>query len=387
MKPIIIVGAGLAAWTVVKELRKLDQAVPLLMVAADAADFYSKPMLSNAVAADKSIAQLLQTPAANMASTLKVTLKAHTRVSSIDRAGKALILEEGSELTYSHLVLALGADPIRLPIAGDAANEIMSVNDLADYSKFRQRLSMVATGSGHLAILGAGLIGCEFANDLSSSLGKLSVYDLAAQPLGRLLPAQAAAFYQEKLASAGINFHFGRSIRQVDFAQKGSYRLSIDDGSTQHVDLLLSAVGLRPRTSLAEAAGLAINRGIQTDRYLATDDPSIFAIGDCAEVAGLNLPFVLPIMHAARALAATLAGQATTVGYPAMPVVVKTPACPTVVAPPPAGSTGNWQEEVLNDGVRSLFRSAEGQLLGFALCGATAGERQQWAKELPPTLI
>lgn len=391
MKPIVIIGAGLAGWTVVRELRKLDKKVPLVMVAADSADFYAKPMLSNALAAGKNAEQLVQTPAATMAANLAVELKTHCRVAGIDRLRLAVTLSDGSEVHYGRLVLALGADPIRLPIGGDAADEILSVNDLADYSRFRQLLAKLdAADESRLVILGAGLIGCEFANDLRATLPAgnkilVSVFDPSPQALGRLLPPVAAEFYQARLAAAGIDFHFGRSITSVE--HDGSrYRLTADNGEVSSAKLVLSAVGLRPRSQLASEAGLSVGRGIHTDRFLATDDPAIFALGDCAEVVGLNLPFVLPIMHAARALAATLAGQPTPVLYPAMPVVVKTPACPTVVAPPAAGADGRWQEERLANGVRSLFRATDGSLLGFALCGEAAAERQALTRELPATL-
>ena len=391
MKPIVIVGAGLAGWTVVRELRKLDKDVPLVMVAADSADFYAKPMLSNALAAGKTAEQLVQTPAATMATTLAIELRAHRHVTRIDRAQQCVVLDDGSELGYQRLALALGADPIRLPMAGNAAVEIVSINDLADYGRFRQKLASLNKPDGaRLVILGAGLIGCEFANDLRSKSADgnkiaVSVFDPSPQALGRLLPPAAAEFYRTRLADAGIDFHFGESITSV--AHDGhAYRLTASNGEIIQADLVLSAVGLRPRTGLASESGLSVGRGIRTDKFLATDDPAIFALGDCAEVVGLNLPFVLPIMNAARALAATLAGKPTAVVYPAMPVVVKTPACPTVVAPPVAGVSGQWQEERLANGVRSLFRADDGALLGFALCGDTVTERQALTKELPATL-
>ncbi len=392
MEPTVIIGAGLAGWTVVRELRKLDKTQPLIMIAADAADFYAKPMLSNALAAGKDSRQLIQTPAAVMAANLAVDLRAQRRVARIDRDRRVVLLDDASEIGYGRLVLALGADPIRLPIAGEAAADILSVNDLADYAHFRERLAALGSGSGRrIVILGAGLIGCEFANDLLALRAadpalQISVFDLAPQALGRLLPAQAAAFYRDRLAAAGIDFHFGESIASAD--HDGSrYRLTTARGASWAADLVLSAVGLRPRIGLAAEAGLAVGRGICTNRELASEsDPAIFALGDCAEVVGLNLPFVLPIMQAARALAATLAGQPTAVHYPAMPVVVKTPACPTVVAPPAPGVAGEWREEVTTGGVRSLFHGPDGRLLGFALCGDAAAERQALTRELPATL-
>jgi len=119
---------------------------------------------------------------------------------------------------------------------------------------------------------------------------------------------------------------------------------------------------------------------------LQTSDEDVYALGDCAEVEGRVLPFVMPIMQAARALAPTLAGKLTQVRYPAMPVVVKTPACPAVVSPPDMGAQGEWQVEEVDDGVRALFRSAEGKLLGFALLGTVTTEKNALAAQLPPVM-
>ena len=112
----------------------------------------------------------------------------------------------------------------------------------------------------------------------------------------------------------------------------------------------------------------------------------MFALGDCAEVEGLVLPFVMPIMQAARALAKTLAGTRTVVSYPAMPVVVKTPAHAVVVSPPRPGSEGQWDVTVSDQGARALLRDDQGRVVGFALTGAAVAEKQALTKELPPWL-
>jgi rubredoxin-NAD+ reductase len=384
MNPIVIIGGGLAGYTVARELRKLDKAVPLTMLMVDDGAFYSKPMLSNGLAQNKTAASLILSSAEQMASQLQADIRPRTRVKTVNAAAHRLELEgpEGStSLEYGKLVLALGADPIRLPLTGDGVDAVLSVNDRADYAAFRDALE----GRKRVAILGAGLIGCEFANDLAGSGHEVTVYDLAPQPLGRLLPAEAGQFMANALAAKGIAWRFGQSASKI---QKDGERLMLTTGNGQaeSFDLILSAVGLKPRIALAQAAGIKTNRGIATDRMLRTSAPDIFALGDCAEVEGLLLPFVLPLMACARALAATLAGQEKPVSYPAMPVVVKTPACPAVVSPPPVGASGAWQETVSETGVRALFRDQDGRLLGFALLGDGVGEKQTLAGQLPAWL-
>lgn len=385
MEQIVIVGGGLAGHTVAREFRKLDRDAELVMLCADAGDFYSKPMLSNALATGRSPEALVTAPAGKVAADLGMTLLPGSRVTAIDRARRVVVAEiDGRvvEQPYSRLVLAIGADPIRLPIEGSGAEAVLSVNDLLDYARFRASLP----AGGRVAILGAGLIGCEFANDLAGAGYRVTVFDVAAQPLGRLLPAESASFLKGRLGAAGIEWRLGESVARIESESSCLKLMPNGDGPSCEVDVVLSAVGLRPRISLAEQAGLEVSRGIVADRELRTSDPAIFAIGDCAEVCGLNLPFVMPIMQAARALAATLAGNATPVIYPAMPVVVKTPACPTAVAPPAPAAAGAWQIEANEEGVRALYRGTDGKLLGFALCGASAAERQALAKELPSML-
>jgi rubredoxin-NAD+ reductase len=278
-------------------------------------------------------------------------------------------------------VLALGADQIRLPIEGDGAADIITVNDLDDYGRFNAALADEHT----VAVIGAGLIGCEFANDLSHVGHAVHVVDIAQQPLPRLLPPEGGALLQRKLAALGVQWHLGTSVKRIE--RSGSaLRVTLADGATFDADIVLSAVGLKPRTELARAAGIRVNRGIVVNRMLETSAADVYALGDCAEVEGLVLPFVMPIMHAARALAATLAGKPTPVAYPAMPVLVKTPACPTIVSPPAAGAAGTWNVTADEEGVKSLFVDETGRLLGFALNGKATSERAALTKQLPPVL-
>jgi rubredoxin-NAD+ reductase len=377
--PVVIVGSGLAGYTVARELRKIDRETPLVVVSRDDAGFYSKPMLSTALAAGKAAAQLAGASAQQMAEQLAARVLAHTEIGSINPSGR--VLQAGDEtLRYSKLVLALGADPIAAPLEGDAAGEVMQVNDLAGYARFRAAIE----GGKRVALLGAGLIGCEFANDLAAAGYEVEVVDPAQRPLGRLLPEAAGERLRAALEALGVRFHLGLTARAVHRAGK-ALSIELSDGTRIAADAVLSAIGLRPRTALAASAGLKVDRGIVVDRFLATSAPDVYALGDCAEVEGHVLPYVLPIMQAARALAKTLAGTPTAVSYPAMPVVVKTPALPAVVCPPPA-VPGGWQVEASDAGIEARFEDAGGSLQGFALLGAATAKRNALAKELPALL-
>ena len=374
--PIVIIGSGLAGYTLARELRKLDRATPLAVVTADEGSFYSKPMLSNALASGKSASDLALKTAVAMAAELNATVHAGTEAQAIDLSERRLRTSDG-ELGWSKLVLALGADPIRLPLSGDGAAAVLSVNDLRDYARFRT----VLEGRKRVAILGAGLIGCEFANDLVLAGHAVEVADIAAQALGRLIPPEAAAGLRAALAAAGVRWHLGKKAVAVD-RSGNALVLGFEDGTHIEADIVLSAVGLAPRTALARTAGVEVRRGIVVDRFLRSSDPDVYALGDCAEVEGQVLPFVMPIMHAARALASTLGGSDKALIYPPMPVAVKTPALPTVVCPPAPGAAGAWQIESETGGMLARYVDAADRLLGFALTGAATAHKNRLVKEL-----
>ncbi len=374
---VVIVGSGLAAYTLAREFRKLDKQTPLTILSRDHAGFYSKPMLSNALASNKTAATLVMKPAEKMAVELNASVRANTRVDSLNTDAKTVRLNDGEVITYRDLVLALGADTLRIQMTGDGAEAVLSVNDLDDYARFADKLKDVKT----VAILGAGLIGCEFANDLLHRGIHSTVIDLADRPLSRLLPVEASAFLRDKLEAAGVQFRFNAAVHQVNKTAAG-FDVELTDNSHVQADLVLSAIGLRPRTELADAAGMAVNRGVKVDRYLATSAAHVYAIGDCAEVAGHVLPYVMPLMQQARALAATLTGTRTQVVYPCMPVMVKTPACPTVVCPPAPHAVGTWQVSTDADGCDARFIGADGSTLGFALLGAATSQKQTLAAQV-----
>lgn len=374
----MIIGTGLAGYHLAREFRKLDKTSPLILCTADDGRFYSKPMLSNALAKGATPEGLAMADAERMAGQLDAEIRTGSAIDAIE-PDRGQVLVNGQGLSYGTLVLAVGARQIPLPAAGDG--DVLTVNSLEDYTRFRRALD----GVRRVAVIGPGLIGCEFANDLCLAGKDVAVIGPDAHPLGRLLPSRAGAALKEGLARAGVQWRLGVTVETIA-RRAGGYTLTLSDGSELEADLVLSAIGLRPDTRLAAGAGLRVGRGIAVDRLLRTSRPQVYALGDCAEVSGLVLPFVMPIMHCARALARTLSGEPTEVRYPPMPVLVKTPAHPVVVAPPQPQAAGTWYEEPTGDGVRALFRDAGGRLLGFALTGEAVNEKQRLAGELPPVL-
>ncbi len=376
--PVVIVGTGLAGYSLAREFRKLDQATPLVLITADDGHSYSKPMLSTGFTKGKTARELSMADPVAMADQLKAVIRTFTKVTGIDTDRRCLQLGD-EELAYSKLVLAWGADVIRPAIAGTGIDQVHSINDLLDYERFREALH----GGKRVVIMGAGLIGCEFANDLRNGGYEVDVVALCDTALPGLLPAEAGNAVVRGLEMEGVRFHFGTTVARVDRVDSG-VRVVLGNGEVLEADLVVSAIGLKPRIELAQKAGLQVNLGIQVNRALETSAPDVYALGDCAEVDGHVLLYVLPLMACARALAKTLAGERTEVKYGAMPVVIKTPACPVVVAPAPVGAEGQWVVEGEGVDIRALFRAPDGRLLGFALTGSHIQEKQELARELPP---
>jgi len=384
--PLIIIGTGLAGYGVAREFRKYDQDTPVIIITSDDGRSYSKPMLSTGFTRDVEADELAQLDAGSMGKQLKASIWTMTEVSEIDTENQLVkIGDNKTTIHYGKLVLALGSEVIRPPLQGDALDHVYAVNDLLDYVDFRQAIQR--NNVRKLCIIGSGLIGTEFTNDLLNGGFEVEVVDPLGYCLPTLLPEPAGKAVQRALEDMGARFHFGPLVTEVNSREGGGVTVSLNNGETIDADLVVSAVGVRPRTSLAIASGLECGRGIKVNRRLETSAPNVYALGDCAEVEGHVLVYVAPLTAAARTLGKILADQPEDVVYPAMPVTIKTPACPVVVSPPAKDAQGAWQVKEDGNNVVAEFRGADGQLLGFALTGSEGTrERLELQKELPSIL-
>ena len=386
--PIVIIGTGLAGYNLAREFRKLDKETPLLLITSDDGRCYSKPMLSTGFTREQGANDLAQADAGQMAAQLQASIWTFTEVTTINTAEQTLLVNTQKSTAYKALVMASGADVVNPPLTGTGLESVYSINDLLDYGKFRETLQHRVAKK--VFIIGAGLIGSEFTNDLLNGGYEVTAVDPLAYNLATLLPEQAGRAVQQALEEQGAKFYFGTVAESVNTHPSGSGLLvSLANGEEVAADVVISAIGVRPRIKLAQQSGIKVNRGIIANRLMATSAANVYTLGDCAEVEGHVLYYVAPLMAAARALAKTLAGSPTEVIYPAMPVTIKTPACPVVVAPPAQHAQGSWEIQIDNADNKNIiaqFKSTSGQLLGFALTGQGTSEKQELQKQLPAIL-
>jgi len=380
----VIIGTGMAGITLARELRKLDGTTSITLITGDDGAVYSKPMISNAFAQGKTPQDLVQKSAQTLAEDLNVEILTATHVTAINRDDHTVTTRSphgDGVMGYRNLVLAVGAEPRPFTVQGKTAVPFPAVNSLADYARWREGL----IDGARVLLIGAGLIGVEFANDLAAAGYRVTVVDPAPQPLSRLLPDALGAVMAEALGGIGVDLRLGRVVSTIVPAPHANTAV-LDDGTKIVFDQALSAIGLIANTELAAAAGLTVDQGVRVDAHLATSHDHIYALGDCAQTDAGMLPFILPLMAQARALAQTLSGTPTPLRLAALPVAVKTPALPTVVCPPKPGTPGDWVIDGTGQDFRALFQGPDGVPSGFALTGGETRARQALAKDMPDLL-
>ncbi len=382
--PLTIIGSGMAGLGLARQVRASQAERPITLITADGGDDYSKPLLSTGFAKRLPPERLASRSALEVADQLGVVMRTHSRVEALDPDTRTLTL--GAErLPYGELVLATGAAPVApFAIPEAVAERVFTINDLDDYRGFHGALDALGRPA-RIAIVGIGLVGCEFANDLAAGGHAVELVAPEPAPLPRLLPEPLGHALGEAFVAAGIRLHTGRTVREL-MALGSRVGLGLDDGASLEADLVLVATGLRPRSELAAAAGLEVGAaGIHTDRLLATSTPGIFALGDVACVDGLNAMYVQPLQAGAKALARTLTGTPTPVRYGPWPVLVKTPLLP-VVSLPPTVPPARWRLEGEGQDLTALAENEDGRLIGFALTGGCVRRKVELARAAPPLL-
>ncbi|BCL75585.1 nitric oxide reductase FlRd-NAD(+) reductase [Jeongeupia sp. HS-3] len=361
-RPIVIIGSGHAGYTLARAYRRLNQTRPVVIVTEDDGADYPKPQLSHGFGNGASAERLIRQSAAGIAAELKVMICAHTTVLGIDFDAQLVRLEQRS-IPYGELVFAVGAQAYIPPMAGNALDQMLTLNTLQDYRRYREQLEH----SRHVLVIGGGLIGTEVAHDIARHK-RVSLVDVNDRLLSKLVPPIVSTQLQAELAD--VDFHFNTSVKAINRVD-GHLRATLANGDILTVDTVVCAAGLRPRLELAQA--LDTRTGIVVDDHLRTSQAHVHALGDCAEIDGKVLPYLQPITLSANALAQTLAGTPTPVRFGPMPVAVKTPRYPIQLG----GVTCGELEWEINEDETGLTAKAtqQGEMVGYVTGGTHNGFR------------
>ncbi|MEL0620042.1 FAD-dependent oxidoreductase [Psychrobacter proteolyticus] len=373
-KGVVIIGAGLAGWHVIDAIRAKDTEIPITLITADSGDRYHKPMLTMAISQNKRASDLVRASGSEAANTAEVTLLANTQVTDIDPVSQTVQVRSTAQsddalttIGYEKMVLAMGAHPIfpkSLP-----QDLVWHVNHIERFSQLQEKLT---TGSQHVAIVGAGMVGTEIAEDLLKAGHKVTLIDLNDAPLSQMLPAKATARIAKAIESQGIQFLGGYQVSavtrvgsndddsddaeklQVDYAPLSS---DADNTDTQPlepliVDHVIASTGLTVDEQLPAAAGVEFDRrtGIVVDAAtLRTNAANIYAIGDCMSINGVACRYVAPLRAQAATIADDILGHEHS-GYDHKPPMIrlKNKAISVMVTGVPQAA-GNWQVKSESD--------------------------------------
>ncbi|WP_201578928.1 FAD-dependent oxidoreductase [Psychrobacter sp. Pi2-52] len=375
-KGVVIIGAGLAGWHVIDAIRAKDTEIPITLITADSGDRYHKPMLTMAISQNKRASDLVRASGSEAANTAEVTLLANTQVTDIDPVSQTVQVRSNAQsddalttIGYEKMVLAMGAHPIfpkSLP-----QDLVWHVNHIERFSQLQEKL---AAGSQHVAIVGAGMVGTEIAEDLLKAGHKVTLIDLNDAPLSQMLPAKATARIAKAIESQGIQFLGGYQVSAVAHANDDDNNndsedteklrvdyapLSSDADSTDTqplepliVDHVIASTGLTVDEQLPAAAGVEFDRrtGIVVDAAtLRTNAANIYAIGDCMSINGVACRYVAPLRAQATTIADDILGHEHS-GYDHKPPMIrlKNKAISVMVTGVPQAA-GNWQVKTESD--------------------------------------
>jgi NADPH-dependent 2,4-dienoyl-CoA reductase/sulfur reductase-like enzyme/nitrite reductase/ring-hydroxylating ferredoxin subunit len=270
---VVIVGGGAAGFAAAEMLRRDGFGGSLTMVSTDESPPYDRPNCSKDYLAGNAPEEWMPLRPPEFYRDNGIDLRLATEVNSIDPRGHSVALADGKSLPFDKLLLATGAEPIRLDIPGANAPHVFVLRSLADSRAIIER----AKGAKRAVVLGASFIGLEAAAALRVREVEVHVAAPERAPLERIFGSEMAQFVRVLHEEHGVTFHMEQKAAAIDGA-----RVRLESGQTLDADLVIVGIGVRPRTTLAERAGLQIDRGVSVNEYLQTSAPDIFAAGDIA---------------------------------------------------------------------------------------------------------
>jgi 3-phenylpropionate/trans-cinnamate dioxygenase ferredoxin reductase subunit len=307
----VIVGAGLAGARAAQTLREEGFDGGIVVVGDEPDRPYERPPLSKGLLTGSAEPDSVFVHDAGWYAEHDVDLRTDARAVAVDRSAKVVRLADGEHIAYDRLLLATGATPRDLAAPGADLDGVLRLRTLAD----SRRIAAALVDGAHVVIVGAGWIGLEVAAAARQRGATVDVVETAALPLRRVLGDEIARVFANLHRDHGVTFHFDAEVREI----RGDVRASsvlLADGTELPADAVVVAVGVRPNTDLAAAAGLAVENGILVDASLRTADPDVHAAGDVANAYHPVLRRRLRVEHWANALHSGAAAARAMLGQP-----------------------------------------------------------------------
>ena len=367
---LVVIGNGMAGMRTVEELLKLDATrYDITVFGAEPHGNYDRIMLSSVLAGEKAVDDIVINARAWYTDN-GITLHAGDAAASIDTKARTVTSQAGIIVPFDRLLLATGSKPIVPPIPGLNLPGVCAFRDLRDVDTM-----IAASETYHRAVvIGGGLLGLEAAWGLKRRGMAVAVVHLMPTLMERQLDETAGKLLQRDLTERGVAFFTNGQTEEVTGTDRVT-GIKLSDGREAPADLVVVAIGIRPETDLARAAGLEVNRGIVVGDNLCTSDPDIFAIGECAEHRGQVVGLVAPIWDMARVCAHHLAGGGT-LGYSAQTTATRLKITGIDVFSAGQLAAGEDEDEVvLRDARRGTYRKLvmrDDRLIGTVLYGDVA---------------
>ena len=373
---LVVIGNGMAGCRAVEEILARDPArFDVTIFGAEPRVNYNRIMLSPVLAGEKTFDEIVINPASWYADNA-ITLVSGDPVVTIDRKAQVVVAESGRAEPYDRLLVATGSDPFIIPVPGHDLPGVVTFRDLDDVEKMLAAAERGAANGekGRAVVIGGGLLGLEAAHGLSLRGMAVTVIHLMPTLMERQLDEAAAFLLRTELERRGQTVLTGADTAEILGEDGRVAGVRLKDGREIAADIVVMAVGIRPATGLAKAAGLEVERGILVDDHMVTSDPAIMAVGECVQHRGACYGLVAPLWDMCRALADAACGQPSGFAGSATSTKLKVSGIDLFSAGDFSGGE-DCEDIVMRDAARGLYKRVvvrDNRLIGAVLYGETA---------------
>jgi len=373
---LVVIGNGMAPGRALEKLFELaPDAYEVTIFNAEPRVNYDRIMLSPVLSGEKTYEEIV-IHGDGWYVERGITLYKGHKVVEIDRATKTITSEHGAAAPYDKLIIATGSLPIVIPVPGHDLAGVLTYRDLDDV----HAMLLAAKHGGRAVVIGGGLLGLEAAAGLKEQGMDVTVLHLMPTLMERQLDVAAGHLLQKAVEARGIRVITKANTKaligsDIRLGPAHVTAVELDDGTVLPADIVVMAVGIRPNAGLAKAAALDVKRGIVVDAGMATSDPDIYALGECAEVEGQVFGLVAPLYEMANVLAARLAGDTTAVFQPSATATKLKVTGINLFSAGDFAEAKDREEIVLRDAARNVYRRLvlqNDRLIGAVLFGDTS---------------